>query len=142
MDVFTHYGIGSKAFAIERRPNGRMEFTLWATVFFVPVWPLSSWSAIYAGPVRPDGIKEDGHRFDDAARIGRDFISYVRTLTASIITLAIATAPIAYFIFRTTGLAATSIEIVLVFASCVWPIVVVSLVERRRRKLLTATSYE
>ncbi len=140
MEVFTHYGIGVKAFAIERKPNGRVEFTLWMTVFFLPVWPLSSWSAIYAGSVRPDGIKEDGHRFDDATHIERDFISYVQTVTASILVLAIAIAPIAYFIFRTTGRAATSIEIILVFASCVWPVVVVSLVERRRRALLTAGS--
>jgi hypothetical protein len=137
MEVFTHYGVGIKAFAIERKPNGRVEFTLWATVFFLPIWPLSSWSAIYAGPVRPDGIKEDGHRFDDAARIERDFISYIQTVTTSIIILAIAIAPISYFIFRNTRRAATSIEMILVFASCVWPVVVVSLVERRRRKLLT-----
>ena len=137
MEVFSHYGVGIKAFAIERKPNGRVEFTLWATAFFLPVWPLSSWLAIYAGPVRPDGIKEDGHRFDDAVRIQRDFISYAQTFTAAILVLAVAILPIAYLIFRTTGRAATSIEMILVFASCVWPIVVVSLVERRRRKLLT-----
>jgi hypothetical protein len=136
MEVFTHYGVGIKAFAIERKPNGRVEFTLWATVFFLPIWPLSSWSAIYAGPVRPDGIKEDGHRFDDAVRIERECVSHFQTITASIIILATAIAPIAYFIFRTTGRAATNIEMILVFASCVWPVVVVSLVERRHRKLL------
>ncbi len=137
MEVFTHYGVGIKAFAIERKPNGRVEFTLWATVFFLPAWPLSSWSAIYVGAVRPDGIKEDGHRFDDAVRIERDFASYAQTFTAAIMVLVIAILPISYLIFRTVGRGATTLEMVLVFASCAWPVVVVSLVERRRRKLLT-----
>lgn len=137
MEVFTHYGVGIKAFAIERKPNGRVEFTLWATVFFLPIWPLSSWSAIYAGPVRPDGIKEDGHRFNDVVRIQRDFFTFAQTVSAAIMVLTVAIAPIAYLIFRTTGRAATNIEMILIFASCVWPVVVVNLVERRRRKLLT-----
>ncbi|HKW28631.1 MAG TPA: hypothetical protein VJT54_04800 [Verrucomicrobiae bacterium] len=137
MEVFSHYGVGIKAFAIERKPNGRVEFTLWATVFFMPVWPLSSWSAIYAGPVRPDGIKEDGHRFDDPVRIQRDFISSAQTFTAAILVLAIAIAPVSYFIFRTTSRGATPLEMILVFAACAWPVVLVNLVERRRRKLLT-----
>jgi len=137
MEVFTHYGVGIKAFAIERKPNGRVEFTLWATVFFLPIWPLSSLSAIYAGPVRPDGIKEDGHRFDDAVGIERDFISYVQTITTAMMVLAIAILPISYSIFRTSGRGATTFEMILVYASCVWPVVVVNLVERHRRKLLT-----
>lgn len=137
MEVFTHYGVGIRAFAVQRKPNGRVEFTLWATVFFLPVWPLSSWSAVYAGPVGPDGIKEDGHRFDDATRIERDFISCVQTMSLAATILAIAIAPIAYFIFRTTDRSATNFEMILVFVSCVWPVVVISLVERRRRKVLT-----
>ncbi|HLX95225.1 MAG TPA: hypothetical protein VKU37_05730 [Verrucomicrobiae bacterium] len=137
MEVFSHYGVGIKAFAIERKPDGRVKFTLWATVFCMPVFPLSSWSAIYAGPVRPDGIKEDGHRFDDAVRIQRDFISYVRTLSLSVMMLALAIAPAAYFIFRTTGRGATPIEMIFVFAACIWPVVVVSLAERHRHHLLT-----
>lgn len=136
MEVFSHYGVGIKAFAIERKPDGRVEFTLWATAFFLPVWPLSSWSATYAGPVRSDGIKEDGHRFEDEVRIQRDFFTYAQTVTAAFVMLAVAITPITYFIFRTTGRAATTFEMILVYASCIWPIVVVSLVERHRRTLL------
>jgi hypothetical protein len=138
MEIFTHYGIGIKAFAIERKPDGRVEFTLWFTFFFLPVFPLSSWSAIYAGPVQPDGIKEDGHRFDDIARIQRDFISYLQTIGVAAAVLAVAIAPGGYFIFRTQHRAATSIEMILVFASCMWPVVVINLVERHRRRILNA----
>jgi|SRR6185369_5583875 len=136
MEVFSHYGVGIKVFAIERRPNGRVEFTLWATVFFLPVWPLSSWSAVYAGPVRPDGIKEDGHRFDNPVRIQRDFMSFTRTLTKAALVLVVAIAPITYFIFNTSSEGGTVMEMVLVFAACAWPVVVVTLIEHRRRKLL------
>ncbi len=136
MEVFTHYGIGTQAFAIERTPDGRVEFTLWATAFFLPLWPLSSWSAIYSGEVGPDGIKEYRHSFYDEAPIERDSLCYLRTWTASLVVVAIAMAPIAYLILRTTGRGATDIEAVLMLVSCVWPVVVVILVERRRRKVL------
>jgi len=139
MEIFTHYGIGVKAFPIERKPDGRVEFTLWFTFFFLPVFPLSSWSAIYAGPIQNNGIKEDGHSFDNAARIQREFICYVQTVSATIVILAAAIAPIVYLIFRTQHRAATSIEMILVFASCVWPVVVVNLVERHRCKILKRT---
>jgi hypothetical protein len=42
MEVFSHYGIGTKVNAIERKPDGRVEFTLWFTIFWFPVFPLSS----------------------------------------------------------------------------------------------------
>lgn len=136
MEVFSHYGIDIKAYAIERKPDGRVEFTLWTTVFWMPIIPFSSWSAIYAGPLRPDGIKEDGQRFDDPVRIHRDVLCYIQTVTASLLALALAIAPVAYFIFRTTGRSATPIEMIPVFAACAWPVVVINLVERRRRNLL------
>lgn len=136
MEIFTHYGIGIKAFAIERKPDGRVEFTLWFTFFFLPIFPLSSWSAIYTGPVEHYGIKEDGHSFYSAIRIQREFTYYIQTISASIVILAAAIAPVAYLIFRTQHRAATAVEMILVFASCVWPIVVINLVERHRTKLL------
>lgn len=136
IEIFTHYGIGVKAFAIERKPDGRVEFTLWFTFFFLPIFPISSWSAIYAGPVEQFGVKEDGHSFDKAVRIQREFGYYIQTVSATIAILVAAIGPIAYLIFRTQHRAATLLEMILVFASCVWPIVVVLLVERHRTKLL------
>ena len=136
MEVFTHYGIGVRAYAIKRKLDGRVEFTLWPTILFIPLFPRSSWSAIYGGPVQPDGLKEDGHRFDDAIPIQRDLISHLCTATAALTALAVAVAPIAFLIHRTTGRAATPIEMTLVFASCAWPVVMVLLGEQRRRKLL------
>ncbi len=64
MKTFSHYGVGVKVHAIERRPDGRVEFTLWLAVFWIPVVPLSSWSAVYRADFH-DAIREDGQCFED-----------------------------------------------------------------------------
>ena len=138
MNTFSHYGIGIKAHAIERRPNGRVEFSLWFTAFWIPIIPLSSWSALYAGELPPDGIREDGHCFKDLVRIQRDALRYIQTFIRSLPILALAIAPTAILIHRTTGRAATPIEMVLVFAAAAWPVLLVLLIERQRRKFLKA----
>ena len=136
MEVFSHYGVGIKPFAIERRPDGRVEFTLWITMFWLPVFPQSAWSACYAGPAQPDGIKEEGHCFTDTVKIRRSVVSYINTLSNSILALAVAVAPAGYLILRTTGRAATTLEFVFLMAACVWPVAVITLMENRRVKLL------
>ena len=135
MKTFSHYGVGVKVHAIERRPDGRVEFTLWFTIFFIPVFPLSSWSARYCGEFHAP-LNEDGHSFTDLVRIQRGLLCHVRVFTRSLLVLALAIAPMAWLIHCTTGRAATSLEMVLVFASAVWPVLLVVLIERRRRQLL------
>jgi len=135
MKAFSHYGVGVKVHAIERRPDGRVEFTLWFTLFFIPVFPLSSWSALYCGEFH-DPLHEDGHSFTDLVRIQRGLLCHVQVFTRSLLVLALAIAPMAWLIHRTTGRAATSWEMVLVFVSAVWPVLLVVLIERRRRQLL------
>jgi len=135
--TFSHYGIGVKVHAIERRPDGRVEFTLWFTFLWIPVIPLSSWSGVYRGTFH-DAIREDGHYFEDLVRIQRDPLVHIQTFTRSLIILALAIAPAAILIHRTTGRAATPIEMIFVFASAAWPVLLVLLIERQRRKLLKA----
>jgi hypothetical protein len=133
--TFSHYGIGVKVHAIERLPDDRVAFTLWFTVFFIPLFPPSSWSAMYDGEFH-HALNEDGHAFTDLVRIRRGLLCHLQTFTFSLLVLALFIAPAGYLILRTTGRAATPVEMVLVFASCVWPVVVVTLLEQRRRKLL------
>ena len=139
INTFSHYGIGLKVHAIERRPDGRVEFTLWFTIFFIPVFPLSSWSGLYGGEFH-DAIREDGHYFTNLIRIDRGLLCHVQTFTRSLLVLALAIAPSAYVIHRTTGRAATTFEMVLVFASALWPVLLIILLERQRRKLLRGQS--
>jgi len=135
MKTFSHYGVGVKAHAIERRPDGRVEFTLWFTLCWIPLIPLSSWSAVYRGEFH-DVIREDGHYFEDLVRIQRGGLCYVQTFTRSVLVLALAIAPAAILIHRTSGRAATPVEMIFVFASAAWPVLLVILIERQRRKLL------
>ena len=135
MKTFSHYGVGVKVHAIERRPDGRVEFTLWLTVFWIPVVPLSSWSAVYRADFH-DAIRVDGQCFQDPVRIERGALCHIQTFTRSILTLALAIAPAAILIYRTSGRAATPVEMIFVFASAAWPVLLVILIERHRRKLL------
>ena len=112
-----------------------MEFTLWFTIFFLPVVPLSSWSAVYGGEIH-DGLCEDGHYFSDLVRIDRGLLPHVQTFTRSLLALALAIAPAGYLIFRTHGRAATTVEMILVFAGAAWPVGLIVFLERHRRKLL------
>ena len=129
MEVFSHYGVGIKPFAIERKSDGRIEFTLWITMFWFPVFPQSAWSAYYAGPSQPDGTKEEGHCFADALKIRRGLGSYINTVSNSILVLALAVAPAGYLIHRTTGRAAATLEFIFLMAACVWPVAVITLME-------------
>ena len=135
MKTFSNHGIGVKVHAIERRPDGRVEFTLWFTVFWIPLIPISSWSGVYRGTFH-DAIREEGYYFDNLVRIERDPLVHIQTLTRSLIILALAAAPAAILIHRTTGRAATPVEMIFVFASATWPVLLILLVERQRRKLL------
>src|SRR6266571_478159 len=106
MKTFSHYGVGVKVHGIERKPDGRVEFTLWFTFFWIPLIPLSSWSAVYRGEFH-DTIREDGHYFEALVRIQRDALCYIRTFTRSVLVLALAIVPFTILIHRTTGRAAT-----------------------------------
>ncbi len=102
MKTFSHYGFGVQVHGIERRPDGRVEFTLWFTVFWIPIFPLSSWSGRYAGGFH-DYLREHGHAFTDLVRIQRDPLCYIQTFTRSILIVGLAIAPAAMLIHRTTG---------------------------------------
>jgi hypothetical protein len=54
--------------------------------------------------------------------------------------LALAVSPICHLILHTAGRAASTLEMVFVFAACMWPVVLILLMERRRNKLLAGKS--
>lgn len=100
-----------------------------------PSFPCPHGSAAYRGEFH-DAIREDGHCFTDLVRIRPGFFCHAETFARSLLVLVLATAPAAYLIDRTTGRAATALEMVLVFASAGWPVLLVLLIERQRRKRL------
>src|SRR5262245_7685682 len=136
MSWYSIYGTGATIHGIERTDDGRVEFTSWLSLLWVPVIPLASWSAIYAGERPPDGLTDESHWFTDVRRIPHDWTRLLQTFVRCLLIAAIAVAPSAYMIARTQGRAATPLEMAVVFASCIWAVGLVIWSERRRRKQL------
>src|SRR5262245_6537705 len=82
---------------------GRIEFTSWISVFWIPLIPLRSWSAVYAGEALGDGIFDGGHAFSELKRIPHQKLLLLQTFARGILMLAIAVLPAAYMIHRVQG---------------------------------------
>jgi hypothetical protein len=121
---------------IERRESGRVEFTSWVCVFWVPLLPLRSWSAVYLGEGPADGITDESHQFTDLRRIPHDWRRIYLTFTRSLLVVVCAIAPSYYMVNRVSGRAATRTEMLVVFASAFWAVGVVIGAEHFRRRRL------
>jgi hypothetical protein len=136
MGWYSAYGTGATLHGIERTEDGRVRFTSWLSVFWIPLVPLRSWSAVYVGEALPDGISDESHRFTDVRRIPHDWGRNIQTFARGVLVAALAVAPTAIMIARTDGRAATTVEMVIVFAGILWAVGLILWTEHvRRRKL-------
>jgi ABC-type spermidine/putrescine transport system permease subunit I len=135
MNWYSINGTGATIHDIERTPDGRVEFTVWLSVFWIPLVPIASWSAVYIGD-QPDAFSYSGDRFTDLVRKKHDWVGLVQTFGRGVATVVICVGPAAYMIARTQGRAATLLEMVFVFASAAWPVLVIIGLERYRRNKL------
>ena len=134
MSWYSVYGTGVTIHGVEPTDDGRVEFTSWLSVFWVPIVPLATYSAVYAGE-RLSGEGES-HRFADLRRIPHEWGRVVQTFARGLLAAVVAVAPAAFMIAITHGRAATNAEMLLVLASATWPVILVLWCERvRRRKL-------
>ena len=136
MPWYSMYGTGATIHGIEHDLDGRVEFTVWLSVLWIPLVPISSWSARYAGELPPDGLRGEGHAFVDLAPIPHDWLRIIGTVARSICCALVAVAPTAYMLVRTNGRGATSVEMVIVFASALWCIGLIFYMEHLRKKKL------
>ncbi|HPF38690.1 MAG TPA: hypothetical protein P5081_19980 [Phycisphaerae bacterium] len=134
-------GVGLAPFRIRPVAGGRVRFTMWVTVFRIPIIPIRSWEAEYLGDATDHGFTEDGERFADAERIPHDWGGILATTSRSLALVVIAIAPAALLIRRIQGRAASGIEFVLGLASACWPVAMVVMCERIRRSRLKALSH-
>lgn len=127
MGWFSCYGTGVTIHGVQSSgaDDGRVEFTSWLSIFWIPIIPLRSWSAIYAGISLPHPIIDEGHAFVDLKRIQHDPSGLVQTFARGIFVLTAAVLPCAYMLYRTDGRAATIIELIIFFASAIWPVALV-----------------
>jgi hypothetical protein len=114
MSWYSVYGTGANLYAIERTPDDRVEFTVWLSVLWMPIIPISSWSAVYAGETI-EAIPGESHAFADLRRIPHKGSRLVRTFLGALALLIAALAPMAFMIERTEGRAATTLEMVIIF---------------------------
>ncbi len=136
MSWYSAYGTGATIHGIERTDDGRVLFTSWLSVLWIPIVPLSSWSAIYAGERPPDGVTDESHCFDDLRRIPHDWLRIARTFVGSLLVAIVAIAPTAFMIVQTDGRAATNAEMIVVFAGIFWAVGLIFWSESTRRSRL------
>ena len=135
MSWFSVYGTGATLHGIDRTPEGRVKFTVWLSVFWMPLIPISSWSAVYAGE-STEWSPDETHCFIDLVRVPHDWRRLGRTFGGAILVVFAALAPTAVMIERTDGRAATTFEMILVLAFVGWAAGLILYFEYRRRKRL------
>jgi heme/copper-type cytochrome/quinol oxidase subunit 4 len=135
MNWYSAYGTGATLQGVEPAPDGRVEFTVWLSVFWVPLIPVSSWSAVYAGG-SIGGSAGVAHGFADLQKIAHNPTRLARTFVGALVVVIAAVTPSWVMIERTNGRAATTLEMVFVFASVIWAAGLIFFFEYRRRKRL------
>jgi len=133
MSWFSVYGTGATIFSVERAAEGRVEFTVWLSLFWTPLIPISSWSAIHAGETI--GAFQRNY-FADLVRIPHDGRRLRRTFLGMLLGWLSTVGPLAIVISRTNGRAATTAEIIVAFALTFWTAgLLIYLDHSRKRKL-------
>jgi hypothetical protein len=130
------YGTGFTVHGVQRCEDGRVEFTVWLSALWLPLLPLSSWNAIYAGEELPVGEGDESHRFVDLVRVPHEWARLIQTFARGLLVAAAAVAPSLIMIERTHGRAATRAEMVIVFASAFWAAGLILGCEHLRRRRL------
>ncbi len=129
-------GTGIVIYGVERNLDDRVEFTTWLCALWIPLIPLATWSALYLGELPPDGISDERHTFTDIQRTSHDGFRLVTTFARGLLCLVSIVAPIGYMILRTDGRAATKFEFCIIVALCVWPTVLLAIIQKRRKREL------
>jgi len=116
-------GTGLRMYGIKRIDDDRVRFTLWISILFLPLIPISTWSATYIAPAPCHLPTDERHFFCNLIRLRHDHAGYLRTFAAGILAYLTAICPTAIMILITRGRAATKVELVFVLASAIWPVI-------------------
>ena len=141
MSWYSIYGTGATIHGIMPDDDERVRFTSWLSVLWIPIVPLATWSALYAGERPPDGLTDESHCFVDLQRVPHDWGANFTTLFCSLLLASIAILPCVIMIVLTDGRAATTPEMVVVFGSTLWACGVILWSERHRRRKLQAPNH-
>lgn len=132
MQGWSARGCGVMCLGLKRDFDGRLETTRWVTLLFMPVMPLSRWRVRCLGEAHPYGPEFDPSLlFDPVERLPIDVFGACWTALCGWSLGIVALAPACVCIDGVQGRAATPFELVLIFASCAWPLAVLFWVWRR-----------
>lgn len=120
---YSIFGTGLRIYGIKRIDDDRVRFTLWISVLFLPLIPVSTWSATHIAPGPSELFFDDQRFFCNPIRLRHDYAGCLRTFAAGILAYLTAICPTAIMILITRGRAATKVELVFVLASAIWPVI-------------------
>lgn len=137
---YSLYGCGVMLLGLRRDETGALETTRWATLFYVPVLPLSRWQVEYVGLEGGEYQDDETLVFWGLERLSLDLEGVSRTLLAGWFLGAVAVGPAVAAAF----LVKPPVPVWLfvgVIATAVWPLAVILWVQRRWRKIARRGSW-
>jgi hypothetical protein len=126
---------------LRRDEVGRLETTRWLTLFYIPVLPLGRWRVEYLGTTGGEQQDDETLLFARVERLPLDLEGMSRTVLAGWALGVIAIGPAIAGVLLIQG-AANNWQMAGVFASCIWPLVVLLWVQRRQRRFVRRRSDE
>jgi hypothetical protein len=120
---------------LRRDSAGRLETTRWITFCYLPLLPLARWRVAYVGTVLPGPWEDEPFVFEPRERLPLNVGGVLWTAFCGwfLVALALGPALSCAFMIQTP---ASTLEMVVVFATCCWPLVLWILVQRRQRAIV------
>lgn len=135
------FGCGVMQLGLRRDAEDRLETTRWLTLFYLPLVPLSRWRVRYLGMTFVGPKEDPSFNFASIERLAIEPLGAATTAAWGWFLVALALGPALMCVFGIQG-AANNFEMALVFASCCWPLMVLTAVFWRWRRLLQPRSWE
>jgi hypothetical protein len=140
MGWFSFCGTGFTLHGIRPAPGGRVAFTVWLSVCWLPLIPVSSWTGRYAGEVLAGYPFVEEAYLADRTRIPHEWGRLARTFAGGIVILVVAFAPAAAMLILVEGRAASPLEAALLLITAAWPALVVLGAESLKRRRMRAAA--
>jgi len=131
----SYYGCGIMHLAFRREANGALETTRWLTLCYLPLVPLSRWRVRFVGLVAPLPREDEALLFEPLERLCLSAGAALATAAGGWCLAALALGPLAACLVECAG-AARLAQMAVFFPACLWPVVLVEWVQRRRRAVI------
>lgn len=138
---FTFYGTGLSLMSFRKEPGGTLNATLWLTVLFLPLIPISAWRIRPSGTsgMRIGAVVGDRFHFQVLRQEPLDPGLVLKTYAQTVAFAALGLGPFAALVFFLKPIITTppvpAWAIALEFAAVIWPIVLLGIQNNRKHEL-------